>query len=139
MPGSDSMYTLGLLISRARVYQEIGSKQTVAPVYRCRPIGTPIIGVVEPVPNGHMPHTWTVVPRYSIGASTYDNRPPPGPAYPVRVRRGIRIAGYSGSCPFLVTTAPISAFGAVSSSNPSVCDGFGLDRSSRMTDHLSRG
>src|SRR5690242_3142559 len=82
MPGSDSMKTLGLLIRRARVYQEIGSKHTVAPWYRCRPIGTPIIGVVEPVPNGHRPHTCTVVPRYSVGVSTHEARPPPGPGNP---------------------------------------------------------
>ncbi|MFG1892217.1 hypothetical protein ACGFIR_30675 [Micromonospora sp. NPDC049051] len=32
MPGSPSIHTDGLEISRARVYQEIGSKQTALPL-----------------------------------------------------------------------------------------------------------
>src|SRR5690348_8588704 len=87
MPGSDSMYTLGLLINLARVYHEIGSRQTVAQLERCRPIGTPISGVVLPVPNAHSPHACTVVPRYSTGGSTHEYWPPPGPGYPYRPAR----------------------------------------------------
>jgi hypothetical protein len=59
-----------LEISLALVNQLIGSLHTVVLVYRCRPSGTPTIGEPDPAMNGHMPHTWTDVPRHSGAIST---------------------------------------------------------------------
>jgi len=70
-PGSAITNTLGLLISLARWNQLIGSQHTVAPLCRCRPNGTPIIGLPVPIAYGHSPHTCTVVPRHMSGACTY--------------------------------------------------------------------
>ena len=60
----------GLRISLARWNQASGSQQTVAPVSRLRPSGTPMVGVPPPTANGNSPQTWVVVPRHSGGAST---------------------------------------------------------------------
>jgi hypothetical protein len=60
----------GFRISRARLNQLSGSQQTVAPVSRLRPSGTPMVGEPPPTANGNSPHTCTVVPRHSGGAST---------------------------------------------------------------------
>ena len=51
--------------------QLIGSQHMVAPDRMFRPIGTPTIGLPVPAANGHIPQTWTVVPRHSAGACTY--------------------------------------------------------------------
>jgi len=44
------------MISLARRNHDRGSKHTVAPVCRCRPMGVPIIGVPDPTTHGHSPH-----------------------------------------------------------------------------------
>ncbi len=60
----------GFRISRARVNQDSGSKQTAWPVNRLRPSGTPIVGDPPPTAHGHRPQTCTEVARHSGGAST---------------------------------------------------------------------
>jgi hypothetical protein len=60
----------GLLVSWARQNHDTGSQQTVEPVSRLRPSGTPIMGDAAPAANGHRPHTWFVEPRHSSGART---------------------------------------------------------------------
>ena len=47
--------------------QDSGSQQTVAPVTRSGPIGTPMLGRDDPAAIGHSPHVWTEVPRNSGG------------------------------------------------------------------------
>src|SRR5699024_8426890 len=54
-----------------------------------RPKGTPIMGVPEPIANGHSPHTCFVVPRHSSACCTYVACPRPRPNQP-------RVVGRSG-------------------------------------------
>jgi hypothetical protein len=77
-----SMNSDGFEMYRARVNQESGSPQTVAPVPRCWPSGTPTMGAPEPEANGHRPHACTVVARHRVGGSSGATRPPPGPGEP---------------------------------------------------------
>lgn len=77
------MKALGLLISPARWNQLMGSQHTVAPVCRCRPSGTPVIGDPLPIAKGHSPHTCTVVPRHISGGWRYGDDPPPRPPQPL--------------------------------------------------------
>ena len=81
-PGLPRMNADGLEIRRARWNQLIGSQQTVACVSSWRPSGTPIMGEDAPEENGHSPHTWTVVPRYSFTDGTSWAMPPPRPVQP---------------------------------------------------------
>ena len=64
-----SMNSDGLEMYWARVNQLSGSPQTVAPVNRCCPSGTPVMGAPEPAANGHSPQACTVVARHMVGGS----------------------------------------------------------------------
>ena len=82
-PGSPMKNADGLAIKCARLNQEIGSKHTVLPVKRCRPNGTPTIGVPDPMENGHNPHTCIEVPRHSWGTGIVRMPPPPRCCHPI--------------------------------------------------------
>jgi len=88
-PGRPSTNAEGFRMRRDRNHM-IGSPHTVAPVSWCLPNGTPSVGVPEPAENGHNPHTCTVVPRYSGGASTHGTCPPPARRHPRTPGRAAR-------------------------------------------------
>src|SRR5258706_10986876 len=48
----------------------------------CLPTGTPIVGAPDPATNGYSPHSWLVVPWYSMPGPTCTARPAPGERQP---------------------------------------------------------
>src|SRR5690348_4984942 len=80
-PGWPSTNTPGLDTSPARNHSK-GSRHTTWPHSMCRPIGTPMAGAPLPATNGNRPHSWAVVPWYSMVAATWAARPVPGERQP---------------------------------------------------------
>src|SRR6266540_5144771 len=68
-PGWPRTNTPGLVISPSLSHSR-GSRQTTSPHNMCRPIGTPRVGAPDPAWNGYRPHSWVVVPWYSMPGPT---------------------------------------------------------------------
>ena len=66
--------------------QLIGSAHSDAPVTRCRPTGTPIIGLPVPAAKGQRPQTWTLVARHSGACLNVGHSPS-------RIARGALVRG----------------------------------------------